>query len=352
MDPGAIILRALAVTDALELSIGLGPPHQGDDLNEGGQRHSAVRDLLGSAFPDAGWQGLASQAYCRQNADQQERAQTLADLDRQLAGLVKNQSDCVTHVRFGYGSLKSILIAAYMYVTMKKEILDQRIAFPIQVNAKASDVETTYNGPTSTTGQDFATDIPIDLWDYAVLYAFAMRVAALGVGIAVCMLAAVLAPSILNGQEVDKLTCQYQDLAASTSSGGTGLHAGASTVVGSVIPRLSATWGTQPRFSAMPPAVPASPAFRLPTVAQTSGRPRHAAPPELRPGATPFATKTPTQVSVPEPATTPRLTPVGAGPLLQAAIPVSRPDDWPGAAGPTARIPSTAGATRLENRRP
>lgn len=110
-----IILVALAVIEALEQTAGFGPPCGWDGLKAGAGQFTAAGELLGSAVAGAGWQGAASSGYGGRNADLQYRADALAELDVQLAQLIKAQADAVMYVRWGFGTLKSLLFVAYLY---------------------------------------------------------------------------------------------------------------------------------------------------------------------------------------------------------------------------------------------
>ena len=101
-----------SVVGYLELLTGFGPPYEGDGLKVGAELWSAFRDELVSAIPDEDWQGEASDAYAGQVAALQDIAQTLADLDGQLAEIVTNQAEWVTHIRLGFGILLNLLTAA------------------------------------------------------------------------------------------------------------------------------------------------------------------------------------------------------------------------------------------------
>lgn len=110
-----LILYALSVVEVLELFTGLGPPHEGEGVKTGAAGFDAVDTELGSATPGAHWQGSAAQTYVDQNAAQQFRAQSMADLDSRLAGDAQNMAHEVTHVRLGFGLDKGLLLAAYWY---------------------------------------------------------------------------------------------------------------------------------------------------------------------------------------------------------------------------------------------
>ncbi|GBG39278.1 EspA/EspE family type VII secretion system effector [Mycobacterium montefiorense] len=101
-----------SVIGYLELLLGFGPPNEGDDLEVGAQLWSTLRDELASAIPNEDWQGEASDTYAGQVAAVQDIAQTLAELDGQLAEIVVEQAEWVTHIRLGFGILLNLLTTA------------------------------------------------------------------------------------------------------------------------------------------------------------------------------------------------------------------------------------------------
>ena len=173
----SIILKTLAIVDLLELQTGFGPPCEGDDLKAGSRQFITVYEQLGSAFPDDNWEGAASQAYADRNADQQDRAQTMADLDLQLADIVKNQADWVTQIRLGFGILKDLLIAA----------------FAIELAIK--------------------TSVPPP-GGVAAAQAFATVVSVAMITNAMGLLTTLLTFSIINAEKADDLTTKYTEVAA------------------------------------------------------------------------------------------------------------------------------------------
>lgn len=112
---GSLILWALTVVELMELTTGFGPPVEGDYLRSGAQQFSALSAQLKSALPDDdGWAGTASTAYAGLDATLQNVAQSMAELDLELAALVKDQAEWVTHMRLGFGILKDLLFACYI----------------------------------------------------------------------------------------------------------------------------------------------------------------------------------------------------------------------------------------------
>lgn len=111
----SFILYTIAAIDVLSLMAGLGPPYEGAGLCVSSDHFSTVYDQLATAFPSTDWQGRAAHTYAGRNTDQQNRAQTMADLDSQLASCIKVQADCVTYIRMILGIVTLLLAAAYCY---------------------------------------------------------------------------------------------------------------------------------------------------------------------------------------------------------------------------------------------
>lgn len=172
----SIIMTTLAIVDVLELTTGFGPPDDGDELRASSQQFTTVHAQLRSAVPDEHWQGSASGAYADLDTALQNIAQTMADLDLELADLVKDQSEWVTHMRLGFGILKDLLIAAFFIE------LAIRTFVPPPANLAAA-------------------------LTFAIAVCVTAMVAATG------FLTTLLTFSILNGQKAQNLTTQYQELA-------------------------------------------------------------------------------------------------------------------------------------------
>jgi hypothetical protein len=108
------ILWTISIVEILELTTGFGPPDEGDELKAGSQQFATVAGQLQSALPGNKWQGDASDNYADLNATLQTISQQMADLDLQLAALVKDQADWITHTRLAFGILKNFLLVAYV----------------------------------------------------------------------------------------------------------------------------------------------------------------------------------------------------------------------------------------------
>jgi uncharacterized protein YukE len=172
----SIISWTITTVQLLQLTTGFGTPYEGNALKTGSQQFTTLAGQLTSALPDTGWQGDASQAYADLDTALQQAAQTMAELDSQLAALVKNQAEWVTHMQLAFGILNDVLAAAL--------IIEMILTFTVPAPA----------GP-------------------IVGKAFAITVATLGISAAVSFLGTLLAYSIENGQKADALAASYSALA-------------------------------------------------------------------------------------------------------------------------------------------
>jgi len=170
------ILWAMTIVEILELTTGFGPPHEGDDLQAGSAEFTKAFEQLKAAFPDEHWQGEASHAYADVDKTMQDVAQQLADLDLQLAAIVKNQAEWVNHMRLGFGILKTTLL----------------VAFGIYLGIIA------------------LLPIPTNLTTATI---FAYTVAGLGVAAAISFIGVLIGYSVENGNKADDLAGQYADVA-------------------------------------------------------------------------------------------------------------------------------------------
>lgn len=180
----SIIGVAMIVVALLEQTAGFGPPHAGTDFKAGSDQFAAIYDQLGSAFPDDGWQGPARAAYCGQNVAQLNGLRSMADLDCQLAGVIKDQADVVTYVRWGFGILMVLLAIAYFYEL-------EMACLPLP-------------------------DGPIAAESYATLGA------KIGIGVAVTMVLFLLGWSVYNKTRADDVADGYRALAADARAAMTG----------------------------------------------------------------------------------------------------------------------------------
>ncbi|UXA07114.1 hypothetical protein KXD96_02840 [Mycobacterium sp. SMC-2] len=218
---GSLILWALTVVELMELTTGFGPPVEGDDLRNGSQQFSTLAAQLKSAIPDNdGWEGSASDAYAGLDTALQNLAQTMAELDLELAALVKDQAEWVTHMRLGFGILKDLLFACYLV-----ELIIRFAPPPL--------------GP-------------------AVSQGFAIAVSALGIAAAVGFLTTLTTYSVLNGKKADALAGEYSALATGTVQTGSPAKAKVTTAAESTVSSFDAVSGSMSGVSAF---------SELPTVA-------------------------------------------------------------------------------------
>ncbi|ORW30721.1 hypothetical protein AWC17_00835 [Mycobacterium nebraskense] len=171
----SLIMWTITIVEVLELTTGFGPPADGSDLEGGAQQFADLSAQLKSALPDDNWQGSASQAYADLDTTLQNMATSMAELDNQLAALVKDQAEWVDHMRLAFGILKDVLFAAFLI---------EMLMFMIPPS-----------GP-------LAAKI------------FAGIVCGLGIAGALSFLGVLLNYSITNGQKADALAAQYTQLAA------------------------------------------------------------------------------------------------------------------------------------------
>jgi hypothetical protein len=173
----SIISWTITTVQLLQLTTGFGTPYDGASLLTGSQQFTSLAGQLKSALPDTGWEGDASEAYADLDTALQSVAQKMADLDSQLAALVKNQGEWVTHMQLAFGILNDLLTTALII----------ELVLTMTVPAPA--------GP-------------------AVAKIFAITVASLGISAAVSFLGTLLGYSIENGKKADALADSYAQLVA------------------------------------------------------------------------------------------------------------------------------------------
>ncbi|GBG40944.1 EspA/EspE family type VII secretion system effector [Mycobacterium montefiorense] len=199
-----LILWALTIVEVFELTTGFGPPTEGDVLKEGSQYFATLGGQLTSALPDIGsWEGTASEAYADLDTSLQNLAQTMAGLDLELAAVVKDQAEWVTHMRLGFGILKNLLIAAYATEWAIKLLV------PAPGNVAASQ-------------------------------AFAITVSILAIAIATGMLTNLTVWSVLNGKKANTLADKYEEAAAATVQQGALAQAKVATTAQSTVSSFTA----------------------------------------------------------------------------------------------------------------
>lgn len=173
----SIISWTITAVQLLQLTTGFGTPYDGASLKTGSQQFTTLAGQLKSALPDSGWEGTASEAYADVDTTLQNVSQQMASLDSQLADLMKNQADWVTHMHLAFGILNDVLLAALVV----------EVILTLTVPAPAGPV---------------AAKI------------FAIAVASLGIAAAVSLLGTLLGFSIENGKTADALAASYSQLAS------------------------------------------------------------------------------------------------------------------------------------------
>ncbi|MEE6138070.1 EspA/EspE family type VII secretion system effector [Mycobacterium sp. 050128] len=221
-DSTSLILKTLTVVDLVELMTGFGPPCDGADFAAGSQQLIEISDQLTSALPDDDWQGDASQAYAQQVTALRTLAQGMAELDRQLADITKNQAEWVTHMRLAFGILKDLLMAAFAI----------ELALKISVPQPAG---------------------------LALAQTFATTVAVLGIGAASSFVLTLFRYSQDNADKANQMISEYQKLAP-VSTGTTSAESHVAAALKSTTPDFGeVSRKTTGVFSAIDVATPARP---------------------------------------------------------------------------------------------
>lgn len=94
-----IIGAALLAINTMQLTCGFEDPETGDRFTNGAEHFNTITDTLKGATPTDLWHGTGSNAYAGENEKQQERATTMADIDRQVQGIIANQADQIKKTR-------------------------------------------------------------------------------------------------------------------------------------------------------------------------------------------------------------------------------------------------------------
>jgi hypothetical protein len=223
----SIISWTITTVQLLQLTTGFGSPYEGDSLKSGSQQFTTLAGQLKSALPDTGWEGDASEAYADLDTTLRNVAQTMADLDSQLAALVKNQADWVTHMHLAFGILNDVLLAALVI----------EMILTVAVPAPAGPV---------------------------VAKVFAITVATMGITAAVSFLGTLLGYSIDYGKTADALAANYSELATGIVQKGafaqTKVAAAGESTVSSFEAVSASMSGTSAFAGGQPVASPAGPA--------------------------------------------------------------------------------------------
>lgn len=94
-----IIEAALTAMNVMNNLCGFGGPDKGEQFAHGSDAFNAVKDELGSCRPPESWQGSSSEAYEDRNFEHQQRAATLAEIDRTVHDVLKNEAEQVDSTR-------------------------------------------------------------------------------------------------------------------------------------------------------------------------------------------------------------------------------------------------------------
>lgn len=94
-----IIRYGLLTMMGMSNATGIGEPETGDRFAQGAEGFKAVSDALGSTKPPASWQGNASDAYADQNQEQEQRADTMAEIDQTVKEVLDNEAHQVDVAR-------------------------------------------------------------------------------------------------------------------------------------------------------------------------------------------------------------------------------------------------------------
>lgn len=175
----SIIAYTYSAVEVLELTTGFGPPNQGTELEAGAAVLTRLSEQLQAARPDERWQGSASQGYADVDTALRQTAVRMAELDMQLAGLVKHHAEVVDRMRLAFGELKSLLFTAILI-----ELALLHLPPPA--------------GPTASKS-------------------FAAVAAATGMSAAVTLIGVLVDSSVATGRHTRELTSGYRELIAGTA---------------------------------------------------------------------------------------------------------------------------------------
>ena len=165
----------------LELLNGFGPPDKGDKLVLSKKSFQLTWEKLDAAYPDDRWQGSGSEAYAEQDEAQQVRADAMVALEDMMVNILKTEADQLYQTRVGVTVVKDALTAA-IFVALALLLIPEV-------------------GPT-------------------ISQAFQIVMSFFGLGAVVVLMMVMMGTSFTHGHEVDAVTLQYRDLAASAVPGG------------------------------------------------------------------------------------------------------------------------------------
>lgn len=106
-----IIEAALTSMNVMNNLCGFGGPDKGEQFAQGADAFNAVKDELGSCRPPDSWQGSSSDAYGDRNTEHQQRAASLAEVDRTVHDVLAKEAEQVESTRTNIDHNQTILTA-------------------------------------------------------------------------------------------------------------------------------------------------------------------------------------------------------------------------------------------------
>jgi hypothetical protein len=141
MFPGApatpIIDAGLKALTLMQLACGEGDPDNGDRFWDGGRRFNEIGKTLESAVPTDDWGSTGSQAYTRQNTQQQDRATQMKDADIAVRNIVAVQSVQVIALK-NFLDLESTVLSGFIIpaiIAMRIPYVGPTLSIGIQTGA-------------------------------------------------------------------------------------------------------------------------------------------------------------------------------------------------------------------------
>lgn len=106
-----IIEIALTSMNVMNNLCGFGGADKGEQFAHGSDAFNAVKDELGSCRPPDSWQGTSSEAYEDRNFEHQQRAASLAEIDRTVHDVLASEAKQVESTRTTIDHRQTILTA-------------------------------------------------------------------------------------------------------------------------------------------------------------------------------------------------------------------------------------------------
>jgi hypothetical protein len=117
LDPASapILYQAVAMHVALNMLNGFSTTQKGQDINGGQGWYVAAQDELNDAKAGAGteWEGRAAEDYSSRNTEQNGRVGRMAQADKDLVAVLREQGFEVEKLRSDFGGVLTTLIAAF-----------------------------------------------------------------------------------------------------------------------------------------------------------------------------------------------------------------------------------------------